>query len=577
MSMNLGINVVEVDGKATPSIQGAATSVAGFVVRSRRGLPGVVRQVTSFSQFVQHFGGYIPSAVSAYAVRGFFDNGGSLAQVTRIVNPAVATPATRGFTATVAAITSVVDVEGAIGLITTEEHGLSDDDAITIEGTSSLASSTVWLVDVTGPHGLTLKTSVYDGPYTGTGTITQKLQLSAAYRGTADPGSWGLSLSVKITATPGASTYFDLTVALDNVVVETWEKLTAAPGDARNVTSLLNDEFSGSKYIKVVSTGKKNPSPTPLTAQMPPQHTFVAFNTGGVDDAPDISALRTAVAAAFPLFDLPSTAVQLLAFPESDDAAIVQSGLDYCEARGDRFFIGHTLKGADDAAATGYGAGLQRAKAYGAIYFPNIRVNDPIGASPRWIPPTGHVMGVYARTDQERGIWKAPAGEAALIRGALDVEFQLDDTQHTTLVKNGSVNAIRFLPGTGIVIDSSRTLSTNQLWLYVNVRLLFNYVKSSLKEGLRWVKQEPNDVTLWNKIKYNTVTPFLLGLWRRGAFGPGAAKDVFTVKVDSENNTSDDVKNGLLKVDVYFFPSRPAETIIISVGQQEGSSSASEG
>src|SRR6185369_3801333 len=105
------------------------------------------------------------------------------------------------------------------------------------------------------------------------------------------------------------------------------------------------------------------------------------------------------------------------------------------------------------------------------------------------------------------------------------VSARINDTQHTDLVKNGRVNAVRFIPGEGIVVDSSRTLSTNTLWLYVNVRLLFNYVKTSLKYGLRWVVQEPNDTALWNKVKYNTVTPFLMGLWRRGAFGPGAPKD----------------------------------------------------
>jgi uncharacterized protein len=126
------------------------------------------------------------------------------------------------------------------------------------------------------------------------------------------------------------------------------------------------------------------------------------------------------------------------------------------------------------------------------------------------------------------------------------------------------------------VIDSSRTLSTNTLWLYVNVRLLFNYVKTSLKYGLRWVVQEPNDTTLWNKIKYNSVTPFLMGLWRRGAFGPGAPADVFTVKVDAENNPPANIQQGILNVEVYFYPSRPAETIVITVGQQEGGAKTSE-
>ncbi len=91
-----------------------------------------------------------------------------------------------------------------------------------------------------------------------------------------------------------------------------------------------------------------------------------------------------------------------------------------------------------------------------------------------------------------------------------------------------------------------------RLWLYVNVRLLFNFVKSSLKYGLRWVVQEPNDPTLWSKVKYNSVTPFLMGLWRRGAFGPGAPDKVFSVKVDGENNPPANIQQGIFNVEVYF-------------------------
>jgi len=236
-------------------------------------------------------------------------------------------------------------------------------------------------------------------------------------------------------------------------------------------------------------------------------------------------------------------------------------------------------KGANMGAAKDYGKKLRGNKVYGALYFPWIRVYDPLdplGQKLKFIPPTGHVLGVYARTERERGIWKAPAGNAARINGALDVQCSITDTEHTDLVKNGSVNAVRFISGQGIVIDSSRTLSTSTLWLYVNVRLLFNFVKSSLKSGLRWVVQEPNNEALWNKIKYNSVTPFLMGLWRQGAFGPGSPEQVFTVKVDAENNPDANIQQGILTVEVYFYPSRPAETIIITVGQQEGGATAGE-
>jgi hypothetical protein len=138
------------------------------------------------------------------------------------------------------------------------------------------------------------------------------------------------------------------------------------------------------------------------------------------------------------------------------------------------------------------------------------------------------------------------------------------------------VDGIRVVPGAGIVVDASRTLSTDTRWLYVNVRLLFNYVKSSLKDGLRWVRQEPNKRELWDAVKFGTVRPFLMGLWRQGAFGTGDPADVFTIVCDEGNNPPDEVDKGNFNLQVTFWPSKPAETIVIVVGQQPSASAASE-
>jgi phage tail sheath protein FI len=183
---------------------------------------------------------------------------------------------------------------------------------------------------------------------------------------------------------------------------------------------------------------------------------------------------------------------------------------------------------------------------------------------------------MYARIANARGIWKAPAGDEAILFNALGVEFDMTDTDHTDLVKNGSVNGVRAIPGAGIVVDASRTLSTDSRWLYVNVRRLFNFVKISLRDGLRWVAQEPNDDALRRKVRFNTVTPFLLGLWRQGAFGSAPPELVFTVKCDAENNPPSDVNLGIFRIEVYFYAAKPAETIIIVVGQQESGATAAE-
>jgi phage tail sheath protein FI len=243
-------------------------------------------------------------------------------------------------------------------------------------------------------------------------------------------------------------------------------------------------------------------------------------------------------------------------------------------------FVGSVPQGFVAAGqAVAYGQAFQGKKVYGALYGPWIMVSDPIGIGDtpkKTLPPTGHVMGVFARIETVRGIWKAPAGDEANLLGVLDVEYQLSDADHTALVKDGSVNGVRAVPRAGVIGDASRTLSTDTRWLYVNVRLLFNFVKSSLKRGLSWTRQEPNRDSLWGAIKIQSVTPFLMGLWRQGAFGTGTPEQVFTVICDASNNPPDQVDQGNLKVEVYFYPSKPAETIIIIVGQQPSGATASE-
>ena len=487
---NIGINLVEVDGRATPSIQGAATSVAGLLGRTTRGVPNVVCNVTSFAEFVAKFGTYRSGAVLAYAIKGFFENGGSQAYVARIVDAAAAaskTPAAK----------------------------------------------------MTGKN---------------VGVV-----LSAASLGLDDPGPWGDKISVKIDRVALASTW-TLYVQYDGKDVETWDQLPFSAAAAAKI----NDEATGSKYVKLTW-------PAATTDLDPLAWTALA----GGSDALTAASIKASALAAISSGIFDTSDVQLIGCPDTTDTAVLVAGKDYCAGRGDCIYIAATPDAEDaDASVTTWSA--QRAQnVYAAVYFPHIRVVDP-GVGTIWIPPVGHVMGVYARTELERGIWKAPAGVQANVRGVLDVHTHISDTTHTNLVKIGGVNAVRYIAGQGIVLDSSRTLSASPLWQFVNVRLLFNYVKSSLKNSLRWVVQEPNDPTLWNKVKFNSVVPFLSDLWRRGAFGPGAKDDVFSVKIDMENNPPANIQQGILNIEVYFYPSRPAETFIITVGQQEGSSTASE-
>ncbi|MBZ4417441.1 phage tail sheath C-terminal domain-containing protein [Myxococcus sp. RHSTA-1-4] len=414
----------------------------------------------------------------------------------------------------------------------------------------------------------------------GTNTAHAKLQ-------SVDPltraVTWAPAVSgigdFSVTGLRVESVEFDLTVALGSPprehVVEQWTGLSMEPDVDTYAPRVLNDSQRGSRYIRARDTESSSPPGQNVPAA---SASFLRFDPGrdGTPTANDFIGDEAGHTGfhAFDAFD-----VQLLG-TERTEPGIVAAALTYCERRGDCMFVGAVPEGSvETGEAAAYGQSFQGRKVYGALYGPWIVVADPLGtgAEPRRkLPPTGHVMGVYARIESSRGVWKAPAGDEANLRGVLDVEYRLSEAEHTELVVNGSVNGIRAVPRAGIVVDASRTLSTDSRWRYVNVRLLFNFVKSSLKQGLRWVRQEPNRDALWKAVRLGSVTPFLMGLWRQGAFGTGTPEQTFTVICDETNNPPELVEQGYLNVEVYFYPSRPAETIVIKVGQQPGGGSASE-
>ena len=400
-----------------------------------------------------------------------------------------------------------------------------------------------------------------------------------------------LTKSFPVPVSRMQSLEFDLAVRRGTDEVERFESLSMQSTVAHYVETAINDQARGSRYVTVtnVSTSgvganvpaeRRDPQGRLLATQLGSNNGIgLAFVAGTDATAGDIDfigdpALRSGLSA----FD--TSRIQLLACPDTQSPGVTTAALAYCERRGDAMFVGAPPQGYDLEGAKSYAAPFRGRKVFGALYWPWIDVVNPLdttGNKPRLtIPPVGHVLGVYARIGDARGVWKAPAGDEAVVLEALAVERDMSDVDHTDLVKNGSVNAIRAIPGSGIIVDSSRTLSTDTRWLFVGTRRLFNFVKLSLKDGLRWVAQEPHSDALRRAVRFNVVTPFLLGLWRQGAFGTDTPDDVFTVICDASNNPPAEVNLGNFKVEVYFYPVKPAETIIIVVGQQESGASASD-
>jgi uncharacterized protein len=207
---------------------------------------------------------------------------------------------------------------------------------------------------------------------------------------------------------------------------------------------------------------------------------------------------------------------------------------------------------------------------YGALYYPWIHINNPAptnGDRILKIPPSGHLAGIYARVDAERGVHKAPANEA--VRGALKLERRLIDSEQGILNPEG-INCIREFPGRGILVWGARTLAEESSeWRYINVRRLFNFVEESIFEGTQWVVFEPNDMDLWERVK-RTITAFLTRVWQSGALFGATPEQAFYVKCDAELNTPAVRDAGQLIVEIGIAPVKPAEFVVFRFKQIPG-------
>ncbi len=204
-----------------------------------------------------------------------------------------------------------------------------------------------------------------------------------------------------------------------------------------------------------------------------------------------------------------------------------------------------------------------------AMFYPWLEVSDPVGvgrAPTRFVPPSGHVAGVFARTDRQRGVWKAPAGLEATIPGALDLQHRLLDADQDLLNPIG-LNCIRQRPGAGIVSWGARTLSSDPEWRYTPVRRTALFLVESLRRGLQWVVFEPNDVELWGRIRSN-IEAFMIGLHRQGAFQGVTPAEAFAVKCDAETNPQELIDQGIVTAQVAFAPLKPAEFVNVLVSQK---------
>lgn len=258
---------------------------------------------------------------------------------------------------------------------------------------------------------------------------------------------------------------------------------------------------------------------------------------------------------------LENTDVSILAVPGITMPEVIVSLVSHCENTKSRFAVIDIPKdysGKDELLEY---RGLIDST-YAAMYHPWIQCFDRSSKKSSYFPPSGAVMGVYARTDISRGVHKAPANETVNCTG-LNINFTKGEQD---VLNPAGVNLIRAIPGQGIRIWGARTASSNASFKYVNIRRLFIYVEESIKANTNWVVFEPNDSTLWSRVKIS-ITSFLETAWRNGMFAGDTADSSFFVEIGTTTMTQDDIQNGRLICNIGIAPSRPAEFVIFRVTQ----------
>jgi phage tail sheath protein FI len=369
----------------------------------------------------------------------------------------------------------------------------------------------------------------------------------------SSPGAWGNNIAV--TLTPNATT-FDITVYYGGTtaayVVERFNDLSTVTTAERNVASVINAQ---SKYIVIAALSQNTP---------------VAFTTQNLATGTSAAVTDSDISGAVSSFDTVLSSLVLNA-PGLTDTTAVNQIISYAATREDIFVVIDPEVGVSVASVLAK-ALTYTASSYAAVYYPRIVIKDPTVTTPNvtlTVAPGGAVVGKYIATDSARGVFKAPAGLGSRIAGAVSVT-SLTNTELDTL--NSSVppvNAIRFIPGSGIVIMGSRTLKSSYADRYVPVRRTLIYLRKALTDLTQFAVFEPNDQRLYRQLTAVT-SGFLTEFWNQGGLRGDTPDQAYFVKCDSETNTIASIDNGEVRLEIGVALQRPAEFVVIKIGQFDG-------
>lgn len=584
-----GVYVEEFESGALP-MEGVSTSTAGFIGMAERGpVIGRPQLVTNFADYQRMYGSYLSEAKYGdyrflpYAVEQFFLNGGSRAFIMRVVPQGAKCSATSG--SAVLKFTAANPGEWGDRLrvtITpaskakTQALEAIDDRSVRVKSCDGFTAGDV----VEFYDGRTLShnrvKSAIDGVLSfeepigcdivDTNLLPKKVIKTCEFNVSVrfeDAEETYLNVSLN----ESASSYIAARMQKSELVTVEVGKVPAQP--AAQAPAEKKDDKKDEKAPAAAPAAK-------AAGVMPPykavggvgESLSLGFSGGsdgniggtkasdymGSDNGP---GKRTGIQAF-----LENAQVSIMAVPGVTDSDVQLALVAHCENTKSRFAV---LDIPLDKKKVGDVLDHRNMfdTSYAALYHPWLEVFDPLARKSSYMPPSGAMAGIYARTDTERGVQKAPANE--VVRGCTGLSCPYNEGEQDILNPQG-VNLIRSFTGRGIRVWGARTASSNPLWKYINVRRLFIFVEESLKANTNWVVFEPNSEALWGRVQ-RTIELFLSSMWRSGALAGTSPGEAFFVNIGRSTMTQDDIDNGRLICNIGIAPVKPAEFVIFRITQ----------
>jgi phage tail sheath protein FI len=573
-----GVYVEESLNALAPSVGPNSTTVAAFLGASDRG-PSAPTLVTSWSDYASKFGTWnydttLNDSVATVennnllpmAIKLFFDNGGSSCYVKRVTagTPAASTRTFLAATATTGSITAIAASAGTVTYSTASTTGLSVGSIVTITGATAVGYNLTAAVVTAVTAGVSF--AVASTATGSTSTATWTLQASIASLTAKNAGAWGNNIYVTIV-TSAVSSRKDVVIAYPdvNTVVESFTDVTFTdPTDSRYAISFIN---SRSNYVVAASLA--------TTAQPANTATPQQLVSGSIGTAPT----ATQIAAAVTSFDTILNSLVLNA-PGVFAATDVNVLLTYAESRDDVFVLidpGYVTSGGATRTPLDVQGQLALALNYqqtslGAVYFPHVTIADPVSSTTgatKLAHPGGAIAGLIATTDASRGVFKAPAGLGSRLADVVAVTPITNADLDSLNSAAAPVNPIRYVAGSGFVVMGSRTIKPGYVDRYVPVRRTLIYLRKALTDLTEFAIFEPNDAVLWRSLNA-TVSAFLTNFWSQGGLRGDTPGDAFFIKCDAELNTTAVIDEGKVIIEVGVALQRPAEFVIIKIGQFDG-------